>query len=100
MPQTVPRTRADRRDSPFRENRREVPLRDESLTRLELRQLLIAARNARGLTQAELAERFGRRHNFVHAYETGRRIEVVEFLQIAEALGLDPKAVLDELGTP
>ena len=66
--------------------------------RLELRQLLVAARNAKGLTQTQLAESLGRRQNFVSAYETGRRIEVVELIQIAEALGLDPKAVLDELG--
>jgi transcriptional regulator with XRE-family HTH domain len=71
--------------------------RDPDQMRLKLRRLLIAARNAKGLTQAELADRFGRRQNFVHAYETGRRIEVVELIQISEALGLDPKAVLDEL---
>lgn len=72
--------------------------KDPDLMRLKLRQRLIAARNASGLTQAQLAERFGRRQNFVSAYESGRRIEVVEFVRICEALGLDPKAVLDELG--
>ncbi len=41
--------------------------RDPDQMRLKLRQLLIAARNAKGLTQADLAERFGRRQNFVHA---------------------------------
>ncbi|HEX8642526.1 MAG TPA: helix-turn-helix transcriptional regulator [Allosphingosinicella sp.] len=72
--------------------------RDPDQMRLRLRQLLIAARNAKGLTQAQLAERFGRRQNFVSAYETGRRIEVVELIQIAEALGLDAKGVIEELG--
>ena len=72
--------------------------RDPDQMRLKLRQRLAAARNAKGLTQAQLAEALGRRQNFVSAYERGRDIEVVEFLQIAEALGLDAKAVLDELG--
>ena len=71
---------------------------DPDQMRLKLRQRLAAARNAKGLTQAQLAETLGRRQNFVSAYERGRDIEVVEFLQIAEALGLDAKAVLDELG--
>ena len=67
--------------------------------RLRLRQRFIAARNAKGLNQTELAEILGRSQSFVSAYETGRRIEVVEFLRISEALGLDPKAVLDELSS-
>jgi transcriptional regulator with XRE-family HTH domain len=70
---------------------------DPDQKRLKLRQLLIAARGASGLTQAQLAERLGRRQNFVSAYERGRDIEVVEFLQIAEALGLDAKGVIEEL---
>jgi transcriptional regulator with XRE-family HTH domain len=73
--------------------------RDPALMRLKLRQIFVAARNARDLNQTELGELLGRTQSFVHAYETGRRIEVVEFLQISEALGLDPKAVLDELSS-
>lgn len=75
-----------------------MPARDPDQMRLKLRQRLIAARNASGLTQAQLAERLGRRQNFVSAYERGRGIEVVELIQISEALGLDAKAVLEELG--
>jgi transcriptional regulator with XRE-family HTH domain len=71
--------------------------RDPDQMRLKLRRLLIAARNAKDLNQTELGELLGRNQSFVSAYERGRDIEVVEFLQIAEALGLDPKAVLDEL---
>ena len=73
--------------------------RDPDQMRLKLRRLLIAARNAKGLNQTELAEILGRNQSFVSSYERGRGIEVVEFLQISEALGLDPKAVLDELQT-
>lgn len=75
-----------------------MPARDPDQMRLKLRQRLIAARNASGLTQAQLAERLGRRQNFVSAYERGRGIEVVELIQISEALGLDAKAVIGELG--
>lgn len=72
--------------------------RDPDLMRLKLRQIFVAARNAKGWNQTELAELLGRNQSFVSAYERGRGIEVVEYLQICEALGLDPKAVLDELG--
>ena len=72
--------------------------RDPEQMRLKLRRILIAARNDKDLTQAQLADRLGRTQSFVSAYERGRGIEVVELIQIAEALGLDPKAVLDELG--
>ena len=72
--------------------------KDPDQQRLKLRQRLIAARKAKDLTQAGLAALLGRRQGFVSAYERGRDIEVVEFLQISEALELDPKAVLDELG--
>lgn len=71
--------------------------KDPDLMRVKLRQRLIAARNENDLTQAQLADRLARHKSFVSAYERGRGIEVVEFLQITEALGLDPKAVLDEL---
>lgn len=46
------------------------------------------------LTQAELAKRLKRPQSFVAKYEAGeRRIDVVEFLQLMEALGADPAAV-------
>jgi transcriptional regulator with XRE-family HTH domain len=73
--------------------------RDPDQMRLKLRQLLIAARKAHGWNQTQLAERMNRKQGFVSAYERGRGIEVVELLQIAEALGLDAKAVLDELSS-
>jgi len=46
--------------------------RDPDQMRLKLRRLLVAARNAKGLNQTQLAERLGRRQNFVSACETGR----------------------------
>jgi transcriptional regulator with XRE-family HTH domain len=53
--------------------------------------LLVAARRASGLNQEKLAEALGRPQSFVAKYEGGeRRIDVVEFVTIAKALGADP----------
>jgi transcriptional regulator with XRE-family HTH domain len=57
----------------------------------KLRELLIAARKKAGLTQAEVGERLGRPQSFVAKYEGGeRRLDVVEFIEVARAVGLDP----------
>lgn len=54
-------------------------------------ELLVRSREAAGMTQTDLAERLGEYQSFVARLESGqRRIDVVEFLEIAEALGLDP----------
>jgi transcriptional regulator with XRE-family HTH domain len=62
--------------------------------------LIIAARKKAGLTQTQLAKRLSRPQSFVAKYEGGeRRLDVIEFLAIAEAIGDDPvriiKALLD-----
>ncbi len=60
--------------------------------------LLIAKREAAGLTQADLASRLGEYQSFVARLESGqRRIDVVEFLDLAEALGFDPAKALSVL---
>ena len=52
--------------------------------------LLIAKREVVGMTQAELAERLGEYQSFVARMESGqRRIDVVEFLEVALILGFD-----------
>lgn len=49
---------------------------------------LKAARKAKGLTQAQVGERLGRPQSYVNKYETGeRRLDVIEFLDVATALG-------------
>lgn len=54
-----------------------------------LRELLVADREAR-LTQGELANFLGKPQSFVCKYERGeRRIDVIEFIDIAEALEID-----------
>ena len=54
------------------------------------RLLLIEARKAATLSQADLASRLSRPQSFVSKYERGeRRLDLVEFLDIAGVLGLD-----------
>ncbi len=61
-------------------------------------ELLIEARRKAGLTQVEVAERLGKPQSFVAKYEGGeRRLDVVEFVAVARALELDPKALIDRL---
>ena len=56
---------------------------------------LIAARERAGLTQQKLAEQLRRPQSFVAKYEGGeRRLEVIEFVQICEVIGVKPEQVL------
>lgn len=62
------------------------------------RSLLIRAREAAGLTQAEVAAKLGHPQSFVAKYEGGeRRLDVVEFIQVCGALDIEPQAILSEL---
>jgi len=62
------------------------------------RTALVDARKTAQLTQAELAKKLQRPQSFVSKYERGeRRLDVVEFLDVARALKLDPAAVLANL---
>jgi transcriptional regulator with XRE-family HTH domain len=63
-----------------------------------LTELLIEKRRAAGLKQVEVAEALGRHQPFIANIESGqRRIDVLELLELAEAIGFDPKEILDEL---
>ena len=63
-----------------------------------LRLLLVEARRSAGLSQAELAAKLRRPQSFVSKYERGeRRVDVIEFLEIVEALELDAGALLAKL---
>ncbi len=62
------------------------------------RQLLVEARKEAGLTQAEVALRLGRPQSYVSKYEQGeRRIDVVEFLEIADAVSVNPATIIARL---
>lgn len=63
-----------------------------------LRQILVEARTAAGLTQTELARRLQRPQSFVSKYESGeRRLDVVELVEISEALGRRPEEIVAAL---
>ncbi|BDI20214.1 transcriptional regulator [Nostoc cf. commune SO-36] len=62
------------------------------------RQLLIKARQAAKLTQAELSAKLELPQSYVSKYERGeRRLDVIEFLQVAQILEIDPLAFIEEL---
>lgn len=58
---------------------------------------IASARKEAGITQVELADRLGKPQSFVSKVERGeRRLDVVEFCQVAEALDLDPAKLLQD----
>jgi transcriptional regulator with XRE-family HTH domain len=61
----------------------------------KFRELLVKVRKGAGITQAELAQNLNRPQSFVSKYERGeRRLDVVEFGDVARALNLDPVKLL------
>jgi transcriptional regulator with XRE-family HTH domain len=67
-------------------------------TYARFRELLIEARQGEGLSQASLAERLKRPQSYVSKFERGeRRLDVVEFLEVAQALRIDPFDFLKRL---
>ena len=60
--------------------------------------LIVEQRNRAALSQAELAAKLGRYQSVVSQIESGgRRVDVVELLDLAEIIGLDVHAVIDDL---
>ena len=63
-----------------------------------LLELLVAAREKAGLTQQQLADRLGKPQSFISKYEGGeRRIEIIEFIEISEALEMDASRAIREV---
>lgn len=59
------------------------------------RRLLVSARQNAGLTQVEVADRLRKPQSFVSKLERGeRRLDFPEFIQLADALGLDPEGFI------
>ena len=53
---------------------------------------LAVARKRAGLTQKELSRRLRKPQSFISSYERGqRRIDIIEFLLIADAIGAKPR---------
>lgn len=59
---------------------------------------LLEARRAQGVRQVDLALRTGKPQSFISKIERGeRRIDLIEFCLIAEALDLDPVALFSSI---
>lgn len=60
-----------------------------------LRNFVVAERKKAGLTQSAVAERLGRPQSYVADIERNeRRIDVIEFISLGEAIGFDCVDVL------
>lgn len=59
---------------------------------------LSSARKSSNITQCELAIRLNKPQSFISKYESGeRRLDVIEFLQICNALNIDPSIILSKI---
>ena len=59
---------------------------------------LVAVRTGAGVTQVQLAERLGKPQSYVSKIERGeRRLDVLEFCQIARGLDRDPADLLSDI---
>lgn len=69
-----------------------------SRTHRALRIVLVQARKDARLSQQELAKRLRRSQSFVAKIEGGeRRVDLVEFIEIARALGREPNELLSRV---
>lgn len=60
--------------------------------------LLVETRKSNKTTQKSLAEKLGKPQSFISKYESGeRRLDLIEFLDIARALSIDPYAFINQL---
>lgn len=60
--------------------------------------MLVESRTAAGLTQQQLGRLIGKPQSYVSKFETGeRRLDLIEFIVVCDALGRDPFAFLKEL---
>ncbi len=63
-----------------------------------LQKVLTELRKSKGLTQADVAKKLRRPQSFVAKYEGGeRRLDVVEFVDVVQALDGDPRELLTGL---
>ncbi|WP_366079887.1 helix-turn-helix transcriptional regulator [Sphingomonas sp.] len=67
----------------------------------QLIERLSAERRTLNMTQAELAIKLGLHKQFVSRVELGeRRLDVIELVDFARALGIDPASLVTAVGTP
>lgn len=59
---------------------------------------IVEARKAAGMSQREFAAKLRRTNNFVWRVEAGeRRVDVLEFIEIARAAGVNPAKLFSKL---
>jgi transcriptional regulator with XRE-family HTH domain len=65
---------------------------------ITLGQVLVRARERAGLKQSDVAAKLGLPASYLSKIENGtRRLDVIELLQIAEAMGVDAAEIVREL---
>ena len=63
-----------------------------------LGEILVRVREHAGLKQREVADRLGLPASYLSKIEAGtRRLDVIELVRIAEAIGIDPAEIIREL---
>ncbi len=63
-----------------------------------LQKLLVDTRKSQSLTQAEIADRLNKPQSYISKYEIGeRRLDVIEFLEVCQALSVKPASLLKKL---
>jgi transcriptional regulator with XRE-family HTH domain len=61
-------------------------------------EVLLAERKAAGIRQVELAKRLKRSQTWIARIESGgRRVDIVEFLELAEAIGFNAPKLVEQL---
>ena len=64
----------------------------------QLVEILVTQRKKAGITQVDLADQLGVSQTWIVRLEGGgRRIDVVEFMALAEAIGFSPVKIIREL---
>lgn len=77
---------------------RKLPKSIHSPSQQAFRSLMTKARKDAGLTQQALAKRLGKPQSFIAKYEGGeRRLDVLEFLEVARAIKVDPIRIIKGL---
>ena len=74
-------------------------MEEDSINKYDLlRQMLIDERLKAGLKQFDVAVKLGKPQSYISKIERGERgMDVIEFLELAQAVGFEPFAFLDEL---
>ena len=64
----------------------------------QLIEIMLAARKRSGLTQAEVGGKVGKDQTFISLIERSqRRVDVLEFIALARAMGEDPQRLFAEV---